>query len=276
MSPKYSIITTCKGRLSNLKITLPEFLKQENAEVVVVDFDCPDGTSDYVSQAYPAARVVSVVNKPRFNGSHAKNLGAAQSKGDFLVFLDADVVIAENFVRYVDSRIRAHSFARFGGIRQNSLMGSCVVGRKDFERIGGFDELLGGYEGEDLELYMRLRLIGAHQIMLEPTIVVKVVEQTTEERERYRAPDLKIQFLRGQLYSLAKETVISVLGTPALELDLRERLLKEVNRQLAPVYAGEQEFLLELNIPDKYKRGLLQEWEFSTSISIKARRKKQT
>lgn len=276
MSPKYSIITTCKGRLSNLKITLPEFLKQENTEVIVVDYDCPDGTSDYVSQAYPAVRVVSVIDKPKFNAAHARNLGAAQSKGEFLVFLDADVVIAESFVQHVDSRIGTHSFVRFGGPKQNSLMGSCVVGRKDFERIGGYDELLGGYEGEDLELYVRLRLVGARQIMLEPTFVVDIIEQTTEERERYRAPDLKMQFLRGQLYSLAKETVIGVLGTPALELALRERLLKEVNRQLSALYTGEKDFLLEIGIPDKYNRGFLREWEFSTSISIKARRKKQS
>jgi hypothetical protein len=68
---------------------------------------------------------------------------------------------------------------------------------------------------------------------------------------------------------------MNVLGTPGLELALRERLLEEVNRKLTALYTGEKEFLLEVNFPDKYKRGFLREWEFSTSISIKARRKRQ-
>ena len=205
MSPKYSIISTCKGRLHNLKRTLPEFLKQENSEVIVVDYDCPDGTSDYLARVHPAARVVSVVDKPKFNTAHARNLGAAQARGEFLIFLDADVVIAEHFVNYIDSRMKDQSFALFGPPAQNSLRGSCVVGQKDFNKIGGYDELMGGYEGEDLELYIRLRLIGASEIMLEPIFVLEVIEQSAEERLRYRAPDLKMQFLRGQLTSWPKK-----------------------------------------------------------------------
>jgi hypothetical protein len=69
---------------------------------------------------------------------------------------------------------------------------------------------------------------------------------------------------------------MSALGTPVLELALRERLLEKVNRQLMALYTGQKEFLLELNLPDKYRRRFLHEWEFSTSISIKARRKTQS
>ena len=68
--------------------------------------------------------------------------------------------------------------------------------------------------------------------------------------------------------------VMNVLGTPVLEIALRESLLTEVNRNLTMLYTGEKDFLLEVDFPDKYKRGFLQEWEFSRSISIKARRKK--
>lgn len=274
MAPKYSIITTCKGRLHNLQRSLPEFLKQGNTEVIVVDYDCPDGTADYVTRVHPAARVVAVRDKPKFNTSHARNLGAAAAKGEFLVFLDADVVIAEHFVQHIDPQLNDQTFARFGPPAKNSLRGSCVVRRKDFKNVGGYDELLGGYEGEDLELYIRLRMIGAKEVMLQPVIVREVIAQDTKERLRYRDHDLKLQFLRGQLYSSAKEMVMSVLGTTVLKLALREKILAEINRTLPEVYSGDKDFLLEVNLPDKYSRGLLSEWEFSRSIAIKARRKK--
>lgn len=273
MPIRYSIITTCKGRLHNLVQTLPGFLRQNHTEVIVVDYDCPDGTAAYVARVHPAARLVAVKNQTRFNTAHARNLGAAQARGEILIFLDADVVIDEHFVATIGRQLPARAFARFGASAQNSLRGCCVLPRGDFETVGGYEELLTGYEGEDLELYMRLRLLGLKELILAPDAVVRVIEQSTEERERYRAPNLKMQFLRGQLYALAKEMVMTELGTPVLDLALRQKLLDEVNRGLEPLYRGDRDFSLEVNLPDKYRRGFLQDWEFSRSITVRARRK---
>jgi glycosyltransferase involved in cell wall biosynthesis len=274
VSPKYSIITTCKGRLRDLKRTLPEFLKQEDTEVIVVDYDCPEGTSEYVARVHPEARVVRAADKPKFNLPHARNLGAAQAKGEILIFLDADVVIAEHFVKYVGEHLTERSFAHFVPPARNSLRGQSAVWREDFARIGGYDELMEGYAGEDLDFYMRMRLAGAKQVQLAPEIVLEVIEQTTEERERHRSPDLKLQFLRGQLYSQAKEMFLCVQRQPVVPLALRRKLLEQVDLKLKALYAGEEDFVLEVSFPDRYKRGFLKEWEFSSSVSVKARRKK--
>ena len=64
--PLLSIVTTCKGRLHHLRRSLPRFLAQPNTEVIVVDYDCPDGTSDVVAREFPAARVVAVKDRPHF------------------------------------------------------------------------------------------------------------------------------------------------------------------------------------------------------------------
>ena len=274
MNREFAIITTCKGRLHNLRRTLPEFLKQEKTEVIVVDYDCPDGTADYVARVHPDARVVKVTDKPRFNLPHARNLGAAQARGEILIFLDADVVIAGHFVEYVGKQLHERSFAHFAPPARNSLRGQSAVWRADFEAIGGYDELMDGYGGEDLDFYMRLRLAGGKPVLLAPDLVREVIEQTTAERERYRSPDLKLQFLRGQLYSLAKEMVMSAQGSPVLAHALRKKLMEQVDRRLGALYSGERDFVLEVALPDKYKRGFLREWEFSRSISVKARRKK--
>ena len=276
MPPKYSIITTCKGRLRDLKQSLPRFLEQENAEVIVVDYDCPDGTADYVARTHPQARVVAVADQPKFNLPHARNLGVAQARGEFLVFLDADVLIPGDFLKYVDGQMADRPFAIFGPRAKNSFRGQCVVRRAEFAKLGGYDELMDGYGGEDLDFYARLRLLGATPAMLKPEILLEVLEQTREERERFRAPNLKIQFLRGQLYLSAKEMVMRALGKPVLDLALRRNLMKQVDRQLKALYTGEKEFTLEVKLPDKYKeRRFLNEWEFSRSVSVKAVRKKQ-
>lgn len=274
-TPKYSIVTTCKGRLHNLKRTLPAFLGQPNTEVIVVDYDCPDGTAAYVAEVHPAARLVSVTDQPGFNLPHARNLGAAQARGEFLVFLDADVVVSEQFMAHIDGKLEPGSYALFSPTVQNSLRGSCVIARKHFTALGGYDELLAGYESEDLDMYMRLGLLGARKVFLDPAVVVEVIEQDLAERTRFRGDsDLKRPFLRGQLYMSAKEMVMRADGTAVLGLPLRRKIYEEVNRNLESLYSGTKDFSLEVSLPDKYKRGLLQEWEFSRAIVVKARKKK--
>ena len=275
MSKRFSIITTCKGRLHNLKQALPSFVRQKYAEVIVVDYDCPDGTAAWVAAEHPGVRVVSVKDRPKFNTSHARNLGAAVATGKFLGFLDADVVIAPDFTKYLDETMKGHCFGTFGGEVRSSLRGSFVVWREDFERIRGYDELLGGYNGEDLEMYMRLRLIDSREVDLDPKYVVEMIEQTLEERERFRAPDIRLQFLRGQLYMLIKEMTMTVGEVPGLDRDTCQRLLDDVNRDLQGLYEGTKDVVVEVELPDKYNRGYLQDWEFTRKLTVTARKRQK-
>src|SRR5881409_3903042 len=91
-----SIITTCMARLEHLKLSLPAMLAQPGAEVVVVDFSCPQQTGDYVAKHFGRARVVSVPGEQSFSNWKARNAGAAAATGDLLLFCDADTVLAEN------------------------------------------------------------------------------------------------------------------------------------------------------------------------------------
>lgn len=277
MTPKYSIVTTCKGRLGNLKRTLPQFLKQRDSEVIVVDYDCPDGTSSYVTATHPRARLVTVRDKPKFNLPHARNLGAAEAQGEILVFLDADIVVSDDFTGTLDSALRPGSFAVFGPPAKDSLRGQSVVRKVAFSRVGGFDDLLDGYGGEDLEFYMRLRLAGLRTVLLDPASVVEVIEQTVQERERYRAPDLRKQFLRGQMYASAKELVMRAMGRIDLPREDRQGILTKVDAGLPGLYAGTRDFELEIDIPDRHtKRRWLRDWEFSRSVTLRVSRRRQT
>ncbi len=273
-TPKtYSIITTCKGRLDDLKQSLPRFVSQQDTEVIVVDYDCPQQCGDYVRQHFPSVKLVQVVDQPGFNLPEARNLGAAQAEGTVLAFLDADVLVAQGLFEAVKFPLQELAFGSFKGETGNSLRGSCLVRRADFETLGGYDELLSGYSGEDLDLYMRLRILGARWIPLGEIAIDHVIEQTREERLRFRPPNIKLQFLRGQLYQSAKELVMRSQNKQRLPLEARKILMAGVNRQLAGLYNGTQDFELKMDFPDRYKRGMLKDWEFSTTISVKARRK---
>jgi len=271
--PYYSIVTTCKGRLDDLKQSLPRFIAQADAEVIVVDYDCPQQCGEFASKEFPAAKVVKVADRPKFNAPEAHNLGAKAAKGEVLVFLDADVLVSPGFLAAIELPMDEAVYGAFKGKMGNSVRGSCFVRRQDFDAIDGYDELLSGYEGEDLDLYMRLRLLGVRRIELDDGGIETVIEQTLEERLLYRRPNIKLQFLRSQLYQLAKEALMRAQGITRIDLPVRKTIMGNVDRQLVAVFKGEQDFELTIELPDRYKRGMLKEWEFSTSVGVKARRK---
>jgi glycosyltransferase involved in cell wall biosynthesis len=71
-------------------------------EIVVVDYDCPDGTADYIERHRaewladsPAAdlRTVRATNKTRFNLNEARQLGLDAALGTVTLLIDADVTV---------------------------------------------------------------------------------------------------------------------------------------------------------------------------------------
>jgi glycosyltransferase involved in cell wall biosynthesis len=101
---KISLVTSCKGRLSYLRESILSWLNldYDDYEILVVDYDCPDGTEDYINshrQAYlkdsrvREVRVVKIDNKPYFNLNDARNIGTDAANGELIFIIDADVHI---------------------------------------------------------------------------------------------------------------------------------------------------------------------------------------
>ena len=278
-TPTYSIVTTCKGRLDDLKRSLPRMVRQKDCEVIVVDYDCPQDCGDFVEREYPEVKIARALNRPQFNLPEARNIGAKLAGGDILVFLDADVLIADKFLPIATPPQAQHFFGTFEPKNSvgNSLRGSCLIKREDFTAIEGYDELLSGWMGEDLDIYMRLRVHGARRFPLDESGIENVIEQTTEERLRFRPDEEKRkQFLRGQLYQMAKEALMRARGLRVVELDRRKDIMQRVDAQLDAVFAGEKDFELSLLFPDKYRRGMLSDWEFASAVTVYARRKPES
>ena len=174
MTPSFSIITTCKGRLDHLKQTLPRMLAQD-AEVIVVDYSCPEGTAEFVEREYPRAKVVRVEGEKGFSNWKARNRGAQAASGDVLVFCDADTILVEDGVQKLAQALPPKTFGYFkrgaterfnkAGLRlgSNQLRGFHAIPARAFRRLGGYDEVLLGWgAGGDTDLEERLDARGHH------------------------------------------------------------------------------------------------------------------
>jgi glycosyltransferase involved in cell wall biosynthesis len=115
---KISLVTTCKGRLSYLKESIPTWLTFDypNYEIVVVDYDCPEGTSEFINKEkrnylkkskVKDIRVVKVENKPYFNLNDARSRGINQAEGELVLMIDSDIrVMRKNLLKRIFSGFR--------------------------------------------------------------------------------------------------------------------------------------------------------------------------
>lgn len=84
-----SIIIPCYNAHKWIAATLQSALQPTFyvTEVVVVDDGSNDGSGDIISRHFPQVKLITTSNH---GVSHARNLGIKMSRGEYLVFLDAD------------------------------------------------------------------------------------------------------------------------------------------------------------------------------------------
>lgn len=107
MKPLLSVLIVswnAKGHLLNCLRSLYGAPPAFPFEVVVLDNGSTDGSPEMVRESFP--EVVLLVN-PRNVGLFARNLAVAAAQGEFLLFLDADVIVPpgalESMVRYAQA-----------------------------------------------------------------------------------------------------------------------------------------------------------------------------
>ena len=219
-------------------------------EVIVVDDGSTDGTRDLARSA--GARVVTTPGGP-VGPAAARNLGAAQARGDVLIFVDADVAVhpetlgrlqavlrehpdvAAVFGSYDDTPDHAgfvsqyrnllHHFVHQQGRREASTFwaGCGAIRRRVFVEAGGFDERYRRPSIEDIELGGRLRA-GGHRVWLRPEIqAVHLKPWTLRQTVRSDIVDRAIPWTRlilaqGQLPSDLNTGMRSRLSAAAVWL----------------------------------------------------------
>ena len=187
-------------------------------EVLVVANACRDRTAD-VARASGAALLTTPVR----GVSHARNLGARASRGEVLVFLDADTALAPGALDAIAAVVPAR--ADYGTCRirpdrttlsavltttllawshrlAGTSLGILFCTRSLFDRSGGFDERL--HAGEDNDLNARFRRLGARRIYLG-----QVAAYTSMRRfERLGYVRVHLAWLRGYFHPPAEYEVI--------------------------------------------------------------------
>jgi glycosyltransferase involved in cell wall biosynthesis len=261
---KFSIITTCKNRLAHLRKSLPSFVSQSDCEVIVVDYDCPERTRDYVREHFPSVKIVEVDNEPQFSFTHARNLGALMACGDWLIFLDADVNIASDFTKKI--KLEETEFGVFNFM--NDVKGSCVVSRKMFEDIGGYDEVIFGYSQEDLELYQRLHLAGYTHLELERDLILAVETHSNEARTAYFDMGRKLAYARGKVYRDAKKNLLLLTRQKELRYEVRDAIWQKINLMLKAPNLFEGSHSLDIPLPSDEKDAYLPGSKFQSTLRI--------
>lgn len=191
MNKKVSVIIPTLNEEKLVEKLLRQFddniRKRFDLELIVSDGGSIDGTLD-ICRRY-ADKVVEKDSCSKQNISRGRNIGAWQSQGDVLIFLNADVVL-HNPVHILDEAVRCINGLNvaiacrvevneseqilsdriFHGIYNRYVQflnstffgmgrGECqIVGRRAFVETGGYDEKLAA--GEDFELFNRLRRRG--------------------------------------------------------------------------------------------------------------------
>ncbi len=259
-APLVSFITTCKGRLAHLRQTLPRLAAQPDAEVIVVDYDCPDGAGDWVAAHFPAVRVVRVRNSPVFNVAHARNLGGRAARGRWLAFVDADILLTEDFCRQIAPQLKPGGFYPMGSAGPQGF-GSQLCERTDWLAVEGYDEVIGGWGAEDRDFYLRLAILGRAERPV-PAGYARALDHPDGDRTRFYTEKDRLMSQRvNALYVQIKHDLARQLGLISPPPEACRAIYAEVLRTVTTAAAsGKPGCRVEVTLPDTLAVRLFHGW----------------
>jgi glycosyltransferase involved in cell wall biosynthesis len=189
-----SVIIPAFNRKDDLDACLSSLLKQNftDFDVLVIDDGSSDDTAGYIKKKYPWVQLI--INKANMGVNYCRNMGIANSAGQYLLFLDSDMVLNQPDQIALMVRIMSHDpgIGALGGVYQKSdpgiwgcyfdgsrayadqdgtlkecdyvPSGNLFMKRKELEHCRGFDEFIKG-DGTESEMGMNLKRKGLRNLI---------------------------------------------------------------------------------------------------------------
>lgn len=227
-----SFITTCKGRLHHIKETLPTLLAEKPAEIIVVDYGCPQNTAQWVEENHPEVKLVKVTDDPGFCLPRARNLGAAAASSQWLVFIDVDIKVTPGWVAWMMANLKSQSFyrsRRIGLERDQETYGTVIVESASFNAVEGYDEAFRGWGGEDDDLYKRLLRRGFAAAQYPASFDTALSHDDMQRLAFHDVKDKDVHHIVNQYYMQLKFQVMDfyeLRNNP--EIKVREQIMADI------------------------------------------------
>lgn len=204
-NPDVSVIIPTYNRLSMLKEALVSVIHQQFdgvVEIIVIDDNSQDGTSETISQMYSFVHLLSL--KHNLGSYVARNRGILKARGKYIAFLDSDDLWKTNYLKTQISALEGKekhfavsdvviwdtvkeleylkfqkpNLVKFTSPIHHLLvstfittLSSVIIPRKVFWEVGLFDEEF--RVGGDTDLYLRSLSSGYEIIFTEMLVVIK-------------------------------------------------------------------------------------------------------
>lgn len=195
MAPiEISYCTTCRGRLHQLRETLPGNLAalRDDEEIVLVDYRSPDGLAEWVWSTFSPAieggrlRFFEVLGEAPWHMAKAKNLAHRLGRGAYLFNLDGDNLLTRNDAALIRAAKDRGLGCRQGtGNIRDGTPGRIGISGATFFDLGGYDEGLLGMTLQDYDLIVRAEAVGYRFARLGPPQHMPVQNSRTERLEQY-------------------------------------------------------------------------------------------
>jgi glycosyltransferase involved in cell wall biosynthesis len=218
--PLFSIIIPVFNRASTVSSTIESVLNQayKDFEIILVD----DGSSDEIEKNisnYIAEKELIFHAQPNSGVSSARNKGASLSKGKYLIFLDSDDHVTQNWLSDFEKKINPKNpeiiYCGINRLKENILVeytdpknpyrdgqsfgnvipGSFCIKSEFFKNIGGYDDKLA--YGENTELGFRIKMENpTTSFISSPNLYYNMYENSHGKNERNK--------MNGLLYTINK------------------------------------------------------------------------
>lgn len=190
-NPLVSIVTPCYNQAKYLRETVENALQSSYRplEIILINDGSTDNSLELAQEIARVHPEVVVLSQPNSGVSVARNLGIQTAKGDIILPLDGDDLIAPNYIKEAvkvmtsrpevkvvysqgikfdqngQKKWKLKPFSRYQLARNNMIFPSAFFWKKDALKVGGFSEDM-TMGREDWEFWIKMLKNGGEVVQL--------------------------------------------------------------------------------------------------------------